>query len=142
MDSIDPAFLKNARFVANPKVIGYLRLAKDGDGRLFWSPATAGTPESIWSYPIERSEVLPAPGGTEENTKFVVFGDFSNIYLGQRQGLAVKMLDQATLIGTDTSDSVSLAQHDMIGIRAVERIAIKIAEPTAFATLKTAASAS
>jgi len=140
MDSVDSAFLKNARFVANPKVIGYLRLAKDGDGRLFWSPATAGTPESIWNYPLERTEVLPAPGDTEADTKFVVFGDFSNIYFGQRQGLAVKMLDQATLIGTDTSDSISLAQQDMIGIRAVERIAIKIAEPTAFATLKTASS--
>ncbi len=140
MDSIDPAFLKNARFAMNPKIVGYLRTAKDGDGRLFWSPATAGTPENIWNYPVERTEVLPAPGGTEANKKFVVFGDFSNIYFGQRQGLAVKMLDQATLIGTDVSSSVSLAQQDMIGIRAVERIAIKIAEPTAFAVLKTAAS--
>jgi len=142
IDAIDPSFLSNARFVANPKVIGYLRTAKDGDGRLIWSPATAGTPESIWNYPLERSLVLPGPTDTAANKKFMVFGDFSNIYFGQRQGLAVKLLDQATITDSDGSTVINLAEQDMIGIRAVERIAIKIAEPTAFATLKTAASGS
>lgn len=142
IDAIDPAFLGNARYVTNSKVLGYLRSAKDGDGRLIWGPANGKTPETIWNYPVERSRVLPGPTDSAADKKFIAFGDFKSLYLGQRQGLAVKILDQATITDSDGSTILNLAEQDMIGIRAVERLCIKIAETEAFATLKTAAGGS
>lgn len=73
-----------------------------------------------------------------DNSKaLAITGDFSKALVGTREGIEYKVLDQATIkSGTDT---INLAQRDMIAIKATMRIGFVVAEPKAFSLIEKAA---
>lgn len=91
--------------------------------------AQAGT---MWGYPVYLSDKMPTT--TAVSTKFVIFGNLRNLYLGMRSDMAVAISQDAT-IGSD-----NLFAQNMSAVRVVTRGAVVVGLPLAFAVLKTAAS--
>lgn len=91
--------------------------------------AMAGT---LWGYPVYLSDKMPTT--TAVSTKYVIFGNLKNLYMGVRSEMGVAISDSAT-IGTD-----NLFAQNMSAVRVVSRWAMAVGLPTAFAVLKTSAS--
>ena len=124
----------NAAFFFHRDIMKYLRQLKDSMGRYVLQPPTAGNPGTLWGYPYYIVNVLPGMASDAANKRFIAFGDLSYVYFGQRQGLQFEVAKEATV------DGVNLFANNLIAIRVIERFAIQIAMPNAFAVLKTAAS--
>jgi len=117
-------------FVMHRTVFAYIKTLKDGSGNYLFSPAD----KTIWGYPVLTLDVMPSLSDSGANKPFIIFGDISYIYMGDKGQMSVAIADQAVVGGQSMFERFSLA------IRAVERVAIGIAMDNAFAVLKTAAS--
>lgn len=91
--------------------------------------AMAGT---MWGYPVYLSDKMPT--STAVSTKYVVFGNLGNMFMGTRQDLAVSISQDATI------GSFNLFQQNMSAVRVITRVAIAVGLPAAFAALSTSAS--
>lgn len=121
---------KKGAFVMHRSVLAQIKTLKDGNGSYLFNPVD----KTIWGYPVYTSDVMPAMSASAADKKFIIFGDLSYLYLGDREQMSVAVADQAT-VGTD-----NLFEKNMLAIRVIERVAIVVAMPNAFAVLKTAAS--
>ena len=117
-------------FVMHRTILAKVKTLKDGNGSYLFDPKD----RTIWGYPVITSDVMPALGDSAADTPFIIFGDLSYLYLGDRKKISVALADQAT-VGSD-----NLFEKDMLALRVIERVAIAVAMPEAFAILKTAAS--
>lgn len=91
--------------------------------------AMAGT---MWGYPVYLSDKMPTT--TAVSTKYVIFGNLGNIFMGNRQDLAVSISQDATV------GSFNLFAANMSAVRVVTRVALAVGLPAAFAALATSAS--
>ena len=91
--------------------------------------AMAGT---MWGYPVYLSDKMPTT--TAVSTKYVIFGNLGNLFMGSRADLAVAISADATI------GSFNLFAQNMSAVRVVTRVAIAVGLPTAFAALATSAS--
>lgn len=119
-----------SKFIMHRTVLAYIKTLKDGSGNYLFNP----TDKTIWGYPVITADEMPALADSAADKAFVIFGDPSYLYLGDRKQMSVALADQAT-VGTD-----NLFEKDMLALRVTERVAINVAMPNAFAVLKTAAS--
>lgn len=95
----------------------------------------AGTPVgTIWGYPVYLSEKMPAASATAVSTKYIIFGNLSHLWFGDRQQMTLDISNAATVGASNTFAANESA------IRVTERVAIAVGLPAAFAVLKTAAS--
>lgn len=92
--------------------------------------AVVGT---IWGYPVYLSEKMPAASATAISTKFIIFGNLSHLWFGDRQQMTMDISNAATVGASNTFAANESA------IRVTERIALAIGLPAAFAVLRTAA---
>jgi len=120
----------NGKFIMHRTVFALIKKLTDGSGNYLFDPAD----KTIWGYPVITADEMPSTSDDAADTAFVIFGDPSYLYLGDRRQMTVALADQAT-VGSD-----NLFEKDMIAVRATERVAISVAMPNAFAILKTAAS--
>jgi HK97 family phage major capsid protein len=116
-------------FVMHRSVLAKIKTLKDGNGSYLFNPID----KTIWGYPVLTSDVMPTMSDSAVDTKFIIFGDLSYLYLGDREQISVAVADQAT-VGTD-----NLFEKNMLALRIIERVGITIAMPNAFGVLKTAA---
>jgi len=117
-------------FVMHRSVLAKIKTLKDGNGSYLFNP----TDKTIWGYPVITIDVMPSMADSAADKAFIIFGDLSYLYLGDRKKMSVALADQATV------GSNNLFEKDMIAVKATERVAITVAMPEAFAVLKTAAS--
>jgi len=117
-------------FFMHRSVLAKIKTLTDGNGAYLFDPRD----KTIWGYPVYLIESLPAMADSAADKAFIIFGDPTWLYLGDRKQMSVALADQATV------GSTKLFEQDMVAIRVVERVAIAIAMPNAFAVLKTAAS--
>jgi len=117
-------------FFMHRTVLAQIKTLTDGSGNYLFDPKD----KTIWGYPVYTLDAMPALSASGADKPFIVFGDPSWIYLGDRKQMTVALADQATV------GSTKLFEQDMIALRVVERVAIVVAMPEAFAVLKTAAS--
>lgn len=132
---ISSAALMGARYFAHPSVKSHFRkkgLEAGWAGRI--------TMEDALGYPFEVSNGLPAMSASAVDTPFVLFGNLQNVYLGDRQQLAVDTATEANIYDKDGNLLHALFQDNMIGLRALAREDIKSMEDAAFCALKTKAS--
>jgi HK97 family phage major capsid protein len=118
-----------AKWYMHPTVFSVLRrirvsavAAGDGEGAYLIQSPVGTQPATIWGYPVVLTDELPAAGDVAADEPFMFFANLNrtSVY-GDKGGLALKMLDQATL--TDSQgNTISLAQNDMTAIRAVKRV--------------------
>lgn len=124
-----------SRYILHRTIYNRIKLLKDGNSAYIFPP----TSDRIWQYEKSTSPLLPSINDDAVDTKFIAFGDLSNVYYGERRQLTMKMADQATLKFEDDSET-NLFDQDMRALRITERIAIAVAIPEQFTILKTAAS--
>lgn len=83
--------------------------------------ANINQPTTPWGTPVVFTRVLPTIASVSDNDAVAVFGDLRNTMLYNKRGMAVKMLTEATVVGSDGSD-LNLATQDASAMRAVIRM--------------------
>ena len=134
VNAVDDFSEKNGKFYLNRTVLNVLRKLKDKNDQYIFQAPTASAPGTIWGYPYEKVQVLPATSADAVNKKFLVFGDMKYVLLGDRKKMTVDIF-KSGVVGT-----TNLMEKDMQAIRLVERLDMQVAVPGAFAYGKTKAS--
>ncbi|WP_373599430.1 phage major capsid protein [Paraclostridium bifermentans] len=120
-------------FVANNGIKNRLRKLRDADGnQLFVNGVDT---KEFYNEPIEFSR-----NGSWDKTKAeIIAADWAKSLVGIRDGLEYEILKEATLQGTLDEDGkpLSLAEQDMIGIKATMRLGFLPIKDEAFAVLAT-----
>lgn len=106
-------------FAAKVGIKNSLRKLRDGNGNQLFADGVNG--KEFYSQPIEFSR-----NGAWDKTKAEIIGaDWDKSLVGIRDSLEYEILKEATLEGTTDEDGkpISLAEQDLIGIKATMRIA-------------------
>lgn len=105
-------------FVAKIGIKNSLRKLRDANGNQLYATGVDGT--EFYNQPIEFSR-----NGAWDKTKAeIIGGDFDKSLVGIREGIEYTVLTEATLEGTVDEDGkpISLAEQDLIGIKATMRL--------------------
>ena len=141
---IDTDARRGAKFFMHHSVYSKLQTyradavnADDGAGGYLIQRPTDGGPASIWGYPIVLTDQLPATGDVGWEEPFMFFGNLNRTCVyGDKMGLRVKMLDQASI--TDAGgDLVNLAENDLVAMRVHKRVGYVPVLPAGIAVLST-----
>lgn len=118
---------QGARWYMHRTVWNLVRKLKGTDGHYIYSQPSGGTPGTIWGYPYELTDVMPSITDSAPDTPFIIFGNLRHVYIGDRRRMTMA---QSQHVGFTT---------DQIYLRVIQRTAVTVALPEAFAVLKTAA---
>ena len=131
LGAIEAAGYEPTGFVANPKVKGILRAAKDTSGRYIYSPSeTTGAPDMLWGVPVIFSRQVPVTLGETTNKAALFAGDWRQFLIGDRQDFTLtRSTDAAYVVGSEVRSAFQ--RHEVL-LRAEERVDGVIADPTAF----------
>ena len=92
IDSIDPAYLADARFMFRSATRGVIAKLKDGDGRPIWQPSLqVGNPDVLMGYPITINQDVPAMAAS---AKSILFGWFGGYTLRDVSGISLLRFDE------------------------------------------------
>lgn len=122
-------------FAAHYGVKNRLRKLRDNNGNALYVPGV--DQNEFYASPIEFSR-----NGSWDKTKAdIVAGDWTKSLVGIRDGLEYQVLTEATLQGTLDADGkpLSLAEQDMVAIKATMRLGYLPIKDEAFALLVKAA---
>lgn len=123
-------------FYSNTPKKARLRGLRDSQNRPIYvnSLREGGEPDRIWGEEIAWvrngswiNDDVVTPDGSGAD---FIAGDREAAILGIRQDITYKILDQATLTDGDGLVVVSLAEEDMIALRAKVRVGFQVADPT------------
>ena len=90
--SLKAPYRKNAVWVVNDSTIKAIRKLKDGNGQYIWQPALKdGDFDTLLGRPVLTSAYMPEIGA---KAKPVMFGDLSFYWVGDRQGVTFKRLNE------------------------------------------------
>lgn len=116
----------NCKWLMSTSMALALRKVKDSQNRPLWGDMSQGDPNTLFGFPIVRSEVMPATSDVSQADKpFLLFGDFSFHAMGIRNDLAV-----------DFSRDVEFKEAAIV-MRVMERIGFQLLIGTAIARVKT-----
>lgn len=118
----------NFAFATHPAVRHQLRTLRDDNGMPLLNPATAGSPETLFGYPIKYSTYFSKVGSPAKYELFVA--DWSKVIEGQLAGLKIAKSRDAT-ITLDDATSVNLFQKNMVAIKAWLYVAFSVSDLTA-----------
>lgn len=93
--SVDPAYRASgrARFMMRDAAIALIRKLKDTTNQYLWQPSLqAGVPDSLFGYPVEVNQDMPA---MTTGLKPIAFGDFFEGYLVREvRGIQILRLEE------------------------------------------------
>ena len=125
--SLEAPYRKNAVWIFNDATIAAIRKLKDGNGQYLWQPALhEGEFDTILGKRIYTSPFAPEIGA---GAKTIAFGDFSYYWIGDRQGVAFKRLNER------------YAETGQVGFLASKRVDGKLILPEAIKVLQQKGSA-
>jgi HK97 family phage major capsid protein len=148
IDSTDPSV--NGAFLMHRTVLAKIRSLRenaDGTGAYLYNPLglaggrfgdlPAGT---LAGRPVILAEAAPtaasAVSATGDNLPIMMYGDFKlGVAYGEKSDIRFKLLDQATITDVDDTTVINLAEQDMIALRAVKRVGMKVVLPSAMRRL-------
>lgn len=113
--------------MAAVKMRAKLRGLRDDTGNpIFKTDMQGATRYALDGVPLE----FPLNGAFDAAKAHMIVGDFSQLTYAIRQDVTYKILDQATIVDPSTKEIIySLAQQDMIALRAVMRLGWEIPNP-------------
>lgn len=115
---------KKGKFYMNSAFMGILQRVKDSEGRyLIQQPVGDSNVSTIWTRPIELTDVLPADDVSGDEAPVMFYTDLAKTCVyGDKGGLRVKYLTEATVSSAGESPSeINLAEEDMVAVRIVKR---------------------
>ena len=119
--SLKSPYRKNAIWVLNDSTIKAIRKLKDHNGQYLWQPALRdGEYDTILGKRIFTSPYAPEIGA---GAKSIAFGDFSYYWIGDRQGVSFKRLNER------------FAETGQVGFIATKRVDAKLILPEAIKVL-------
>ena len=125
--SLKSPYRKKAIWVLNDRTIKAIRKLKDSNGQYLWQPALhEGEFDTILGKRIYTSPYAPELGA---GAKSIAFGDFSYYWIGDRQGVAFKRLNER------------YAETGQVGFLASKRVDGKLILPEAIKVLQQKGSA-
>lgn len=90
--SLKAPYRKNAIWVLNDTTVKLIRKLKDGNGQYLWQPALReGDVPTLLGRPYFTSAYMPA---AEAGAKSIIFGDLSYYWIGDREGITFKRLNE------------------------------------------------
>lgn len=115
-------------FAAKNGIKNSLRKLRDGDGNQLFVDGVNS--KEFYSQPIEFSR----NGAWNKEKAEIIGADWDKSLVGVRQGIEYEILKEATLEGTVDADGkpISLAEQDLIAIKASMRIAYLVIKDEAF----------
>ena len=120
--SLDSVYRRNAIWVVNDSTIKTIRKLKDGNGQYLWQPALhEGTFDTLLGKRIFTSPYVPE---IASGKKTVAFGDFSFYWIGDRQGITFRRLNER------------YAETGQVGFLASKRLDGKLVLPEAIKVLQ------
>ncbi len=115
--SLKSPYRKNAIWILNDSTIKAIRKLKDGSGQYLWQPAIKdGEVNTILGKPYFTSSYAPEIGSA---AKSILFGDLNFYWIGDRQGITFKRLNE------------KYADVGQIGFLASKRVDAKLILPEA-----------
>ena len=113
--------------MAAVKMKAKLRGLVDTTGQpIFKSDMQSPTRYALDGFPLD----FPMNGAFEYGKALMIMGDFSQLVYAIRQDITFKILTEATIVDPSTKEVVySLAQQDMVALRAVMRLGWEIPNP-------------
>ena len=85
-------YRKNAVWIPNDTTIKLIRKLKTGDGQYLWQPGIKdGEVNTILGRPYFTSPFMPS---AEAGAKTIIFGDLSYYWIGDRQGITFRRLNE------------------------------------------------
>lgn len=125
--SLKSPYRKKAIWILNDRTIKAIRKLKDSNGQYLWQPALhEGEFDTILGKRIYTSPFAPELGA---GAKSIAFGDFSYYWIGDRQGVAFKRLNER------------YAETGQVGFLASKRVDGKLILPEAIKVLQQKGSA-
>lgn len=119
---LDAPYRENAIWVFNDATMAAIRKLKGNDGQFLWQKALhEGDHETLLGKPVFTSPFMPIIAA---GTKPVLFGDFSFYWIGDRQGVTFKRLNER------------YADTGQIGFLATKRVDAKLVLPEAIKVLQ------
>ena len=120
--SVKAPYRKNAVWVLNDATVRAIRKLKDSNGQYLWQPALhEGDHETLLGKKILTSPYMPEIGAGQ---KVVMFGDLSFYWIGDRQGITFKRLNER------------YADMGQVGFLASKRVDGKLVLPEAIKVLQ------
>ena len=120
--SLKSPYRRNAVWVVNDSTVKAIRKLKDNNGQYIWQAALKdGDHDTLLGRPILTSPYMPEIG---TGTKPVMFGDLSYYWIGDRQGVTFKRLNER------------YADMGQVGFLASKRVDGKLVLPEAIKVLK------
>lgn len=121
-------YRKNAVWILNDSTVRAIRKLKDTTGQYLWQPALhEGEHETLMGKKIMTSPYVPELGAGK---KVIMFGDFSFYWIGDRQGITFKRLNER------------YADMGQVGFLASKRVDGKLILPEAVKVLQMKGTAS
>ena len=120
--SLKAPYRKNAIWILNDSTVNLIRKLKDGNGQYLWQPAIRdGEVSTILGRPYFTSPFAPS---ADAGAKSVLFGDLNYYWIGDRQGISLKRLNEL------------YAGNGQVGFLASKRLDGKTVLPEAFKVLQ------
>lgn len=118
-------------FSAHYGIKNDLRKLRDANGNALYVPGT--DQNEFYSNPIDFSR----NNAWDKEKAEIIAGDFDKCIVGIRDGIEYEILKEATLQGTLDEDGkpISLAEQDLVAIKATMRIGFLVVKDEAFAVL-------
>lgn len=120
--SLKAPYRKNAIWILNDSTVKIIRKLKDSNGQYLWQPALRdGEFDTILGKRIFTTPFAPE---AEAGAKTIAFGDFSYYWIGDRQGVSFKRLNER------------YAETGQVGFLATKRVDGKLILPEAIKVLQ------
>lgn len=132
--AISTAAARNAKFYLHRSVLAVIRKLKDKQDNYLYAPLADGASGTIAGYPYELVDAMSAvPSTATAETPYIIFGNLSHLIFGDRMIIQTDMTTEATI------GSQNLFEQNLVGFRFEESFDIKVAIPSAFCVLRSAA---
>lgn len=105
-----------------------LRQNADGTGDYLFNPLGGDNFGTLNGRPVVLVEAMPSLTDADvADAPIMLYGDLKRgVAYGEKSDIKLKLLDQATITDTDGETVINLAEQDMIALRAVQRVGMKV----------------
>ncbi len=129
--AIGEAYSAQAEFAMKRDALHVIMKLKDGNGAPIWHAPREGNPALILNRPYSLSAHLPTNLGATADMTPIILGDFKRLWVSDREGMAVKVSQDASDWVSGALDSAFMT--DQTWLRFTRALSIDVMLPQAFA---------